>query len=186
MRTFLAIPIPESLVPPVESLRDRLAASRADVKWVDRSNFHFTIRFLGEIDHHQVESVKSTVRSFVNRPAFRIEMGKVGAFPSLSVPRVIWVGLAKGHQEMQELAREIENALSELGLPPEVKPFHAHVTLGRARSERWGALKELLNQEPGLTGYTFSANTLSLYASTLTPQGPIYQALETVNWKEKK
>lgn len=185
MRTFLAIPIPESLVPPVESLRDRLAAGRADVKWVDRSNFHFTIRFLGEIEHHQVERVKSTVRALANHPAFLTEMGKVGAFPSLSAPRVIWVGLVKGRQEMQELARELESALSELGFMPEIKPFHAHLTLGRARSERWGTLKDLLHQESGLTGYTFQANELSLYASTLTPQGPIYRALETVNWKEK-
>jgi 2'-5' RNA ligase len=185
MRTFLAIPLPESLVPPVESLRDRLAAGRADVKWVDRSNFHFTIRFLGEIESHQVERVKSTVRSLANHPAFLVEMGKVGAFPSLSAPRVIWVGLVKGHQEMQELSRELENALFKLGFIPEVKPFHTHLTLGRARSERWGTLKELLYKEPGLTGYTFQANQLSLYASTLTPQGPIYRALETVNWKEK-
>lgn len=185
MRTFLAIPIPESLIPPVESLRDRLAASRADVKWVDRSNFHFTIRFLGEIENDQVERVKSTVRSLDHRPAFWTEMGKVGAFPSLSAPRVIWVGLVKGHQEMQELARELESALSKIGFMPEIKPFHAHLTLGRARSERWGTLKELLCQEPSLAGYTFQANTLSLYASTLTPQGPIYRALETVHWKEK-
>jgi 2'-5' RNA ligase len=185
MRTFLAIPIPESLVPPLESLRDRLAAGRADVKWVDRSNFHFTIRFLGEIENDQVERVKSAVRSLANYRAFPAEMGKVGAFPSLSAPRVIWVGLVKGHAEMQELARELESALSKLGFMPEVKPFHTHLTLGRARSERWGTLKELLHQEPGLAGCTFQANTLSLYASTLTPQGPIYRALETVHWKEK-
>jgi 2'-5' RNA ligase len=185
MRTFLAIPIPDSLVPAVESLRDRLAASRADVKWVDRSNFHFTIRFLGEIDTDQVERIKTIIRSMADRAAFPTEIGNVGAFPSLSAPRVIWVGLAKGYREMQELAQELENALCKLGFIPEVKPFHAHLTLGRARSERWGTLKELLAQETGLAGYAFQANQLTLYASTLTPQGPIYRALETVNWKEK-
>ena len=103
MRTFLAIPIPESLVPPVESLRDRLAAGQADVKWVDRSNFHFTIRFLGEIENDQVE--REIHRPVVGQsPSISHRDGKSGRLPSLSAPRVIWVGLVKVAREMQELA----------------------------------------------------------------------------------
>ena len=70
-----------------------------------------------------------------NRP-FQLRLSKIGAFPRLNYPRVIWVGIKEGAEESKKLASEIEKSLKEFGFPEEQRPFSPHLTLGRLRSPK--------------------------------------------------
>jgi len=182
MRTFIAIALPESITKLLGRIQEELKKSQADVKWVETSNIHLTLKFLGELDHGQIEQV-STVLTQVGskiRP-FEASLGGLGAFPSLRYPRVIWVGVGKGDQNIRELAALVEDSLFEIAIPREDKPFSSHITLGRTRS----SLNNLrLSAALSHAGGTYKAENpefhvgrITLFKSTLTPKGPLYESL---------
>lgn len=179
MRLFVAIPIPEILLDDIQNIQSKLKGTEADVKWVERENLHFTLRFLGEILEDRLQDAQEAIRvSSASSFPFSAELGEIGAFPSISSPRVIWLGLDKGKEEINDLAVSLEQELVAREFPAEDKPFHAHLTLGRARSaKRLGGLKDLLRQRLSLRGRSFSVTEMMLYSSTLTPRGPIYHVL---------
>lgn len=177
MRIFIAIPIPEETQNFLEEFTARLKQADADVKWVERENLHFTLRFLGEVEEEKIPLVKQSISSLANFRAFQAEIGTLGAFPSPSSPRVIWIGLKKGEREMLDVAKALNGALKEQGFPPEDKPFQAHLTIGRVRSSRnLSSLKRLLAEVPPPVK-EFPVNEVCLFKSTLTPRGPIYDPL---------
>ncbi len=179
MRLFIAIPIPEIFLDDIQNVQSKLKEGGADIKWVERENLHFTLRFLGETGETRLLELQDGMRaSSSSFFPFSAELGEIGAFPSLSSPRVIWLGLDKGQEEMRDLAMNLEEELVTRGFPPEDKSFHAHLTLGRARSPKGlGGIKDLLRQRLSLRGRSFTISEILLYSSTLTPRGPIYRSI---------
>jgi len=177
MRTFIAVPIPDEVKDLIVGIQEKLEAVRADVKWVERENLHFTLRFLGEVEEEKIPKVKKSISALGNFRAIQAETGALGAFPSFSSPRVIWLGLKKGEREMVAMAAALDKALREEGFPPEDKPFQAHLTLGRVRSPRdLAQLKKMLT-EISPPEKVFQVNEICLFKSTLTPSGSIYDLL---------
>ncbi len=60
----------------------------------------------------------------------------LGAFPSLTRPNVLWIGVVA--PSLAALQRDVEGALVDLGLDPEERAFHPHVTVGRVKESRPG------------------------------------------------
>jgi 2'-5' RNA ligase len=186
VRTFIAIPLPSSLHRPIQALTGRLRRSGADVKWVEEGNYHVTLRFLGEVAPAELTVLSKALQSLTSSKSFPAQLGEVGAFPSQRSPRVIWVGFQKGGPEMGEIAHVLEEELRQRGFPPETRPFHAHLTLGRQRTpHNLDPLVNLLVKEPPLVEPAYAVREIVLFSSSLTPQGPIYQQLESVKLKEE-
>ena len=180
MRAFVAISLPEEIKKFLAQLQNELKATGADVKWVPPNNIHLTLKFLGEIDQEQIKSI-TTILKDVSESAkqFAITIGKTGAFPSINAARIIWVGVEKGADELKEIARLLEGKLQQLGFPKEEKPFSAHITIGRVRSARnriklTETLKKLSEAQLQHTS-EFPVTAITLFKSTLTPSGPIYE-----------
>ena len=121
---------------------------------------------------------------FKELPSFEIELNKLGVFPNLEHPKVIWVGIAKGVNEIKNLATAVENALSRFGFPKERREFAGHATIGRVRSLK---NHELLVQ--AIKNFTFkeslkqTVNKIVFFKSTLSSQGSIYEPLTTATLK---
>jgi 2'-5' RNA ligase len=87
-----------------------------------------------------------------------------------------------GAGQMQDVVQDLENQLIRIGIPKEERTFAAHITLGRTRSI--ANLKELtralisLKDQPGRHQLSFRVQTLTLFKSTLTPHGPIYEIVQ--------
>lgn len=181
MRTFIAIPLTEQTHQELARLQDNLYKSGADVKWVVSSNIHLTLKFLGEVDDEQVEKVKASLAGIVkqHRP-FNIRLAKIGAFPKISSPRVVWVGIDEGYEECKALAKSIEDAMGKLGFEKEERAFSPHLTLGRVRSSKNKAqLIACIEKEKDFAFHDkVSVDKVMLFASTLTPKGSIYTPLK--------
>jgi 2'-5' RNA ligase len=135
MRLFFAVNLAPEIRERLAEVQKPLVATGADVKWVEISNLHVTLKFLGEVRDDKVPAIiaQAAEASRLARP-FSIALAGLGAFPSERAPRVVWAGMTKGVQEMSALAQGLEAPLEELGFKPEGRPFSAHVTLGRVRS----------------------------------------------------
>ena len=182
MRAFLALSLPDDVRQSLASLQRELAASEADVKWVEPSNLHVTLKFLDEISEAQRQTVEALlVRMAGREEPFGLGLGGVGAFPSIESPRVVWVGLTEGKERVSRLAEQIEQESSAILLRREDHPFSPHLTLGRVRSPRGRAV---LTQHLRTTSWQppppWNVSTLTLYQSLLSPAGPHYTVLADV------
>lgn len=188
MRTFIAIELPREIKDFLSDLQDQLKASRSDFKWVEPQNIHLTLKFLGEINDEQLNKIiKILDDAAKSSKDFRIRIASVGAFPKINFPRVIWVGIDQGNRETKELAKTLEEKIEKIGIAKEDRPFSSHITIGRLRSplNREGLVKELNNlvNNFGQRTLEFHVTKITLFKSTLTPKGPIYEILYNANLK---
>lgn len=178
MRAFLAVELPDDIRRALAQLQRRLAESHADVTWTKEANLHITMRFLGEISQEQREAVEQRLTQVCqHHREHPVALSQVGAFPNVSAPRVIWVGVGEGDVWLGQAARQIEEGLGDLGFPREERQFTAHVTLGRVRSPKRRAELAAQLRQATWPPHAFRVTHLTLFQSTLTGSGPIYSAL---------
>jgi 2'-5' RNA ligase len=185
MRTFIAIALTREIRDYLASIQEELKKCRADVKWVQPENIHLTLKFLGERDEKKIEKIKLELEETArDKKSFSIRLSAVGAFPKLDFPRIIWVGIDRGEKETEEIAYELEERIAKIGIPKEDRPFSSHITIARLKSplNRESLVQELKKLAPP-QGKEFKVGKITLYKSTLTPQGPIYEALKEANLK---
>ncbi|TRZ96418.1 RNA 2',3'-cyclic phosphodiesterase [bacterium] len=190
MRAFIAIELPCAIRDYLSQIQNKLKTSGSDVKWVDPKNIHLTIKFLGGIEDKTIDQITGILEAVsCYRPFFYIRISRLGAFPNINAPRIIWAGIDKGNNESEEIAKELEKKIVKIGIPKEDKPFSAHLTIGRSRSafNRGNLAKMIitLQEEIMQEKIEFCVNKLTLFKSTLTPAGPIYTVLKEANLKIK-
>lgn len=183
MRAFIAIELPEEIRTILSSIQDKLKQTHADVKWVKPENIHLTLKFLGEIEQDLVKKIQSILAEITQENAsFSLYLSHLGAFPKPQYPRVIWIGVTND-QTVIKIAEHLEKELLKIGLPAESRPFSTHITLGRVRSGLNRKLLtekiEFLNKEFASPPPEFKVLSLTLFKSTLTPQGPIYEIISS-------
>ena len=180
MRLFIALP----LGPVIEKRLDEIISSlkQADnndaVKWSRASNIHITLKFLGETDQRTAESIKKSLSDATRQfKPVTMSVNRLGGFPNLNHPRVIWLGAREAIDSLTDMAASIDAKMHDLGFDMEDRPFKAHLTLGRLRRD--AQIGELTN---ALADYKFepleiALDRVVLFKSKLTPQGPIYDRL---------
>ncbi len=188
MRAFIAIDLPKEIKDYLSLLEAKLKQSGADVKWVAPVNIHLTLKFLGEIDEQKTNKITQILEEISFRtPQYHLKLGDIGAFPNIKSPRIIWIGLAAGDNETKEIATNLEEKIEKIGIPKEDKPFASHITIGRIKSnlnrEKLTQALTALTTENDKAIYQFLATKLTLFKSTLTPQGPIYEAVKESSLK---
>lgn len=163
MRLFIGIELPEGIRERVFALEKELP--KEGIKPVAKENLHITIKFIGE-----KEDASETIAALekIENEQIKIDVKGVGAFPSMDYINVIWVGAEGG---LEPLVRKIENALKM-----KKERFDGHITIARVRKriEAREFFKKHENEDFG----KFTAESFTLYKSTLTPQGPIYERLK--------
>jgi len=179
-RTFIALMIPSDWADYLGAISRELASKMRGLSWVRPENLHVTLRFLGDLDDPGVQRVcDSVVRETGAVMAPRARLGPIGAFPSLSRPRVVWVGLAEGEEAVSAVARTVNDALGRAGFGAPEKPFRPHLTLARVRESARGleALRDtLLPPSPPAA----LLDRICVMKSELHPAGARYTALTEV------
>jgi 2'-5' RNA ligase len=160
---------------------ERLRASSGAVAWVAPENLHVTLKFLGHVEPSLLEQVAAALAGVAPRhPGFDLEIRGLGAFPGPSRPRVIWAALGTGISALATLAAGVETGLGAVGVPPEARPFSAHMTLGRVRQPgREAGLAAALVAGATLTFGRFRVDELVLMRSDLSGRGARYTRIGT-------
>lgn len=180
IRAFIAI----DLTPEIQNKLDEVIVALkqhlkdAPVRWVPASNIHLTLKFLGDVSMGNLETLKSILaaQASASRP-FEVSVGNLGAFPSATRPRVLWVGV-NAPPELGALQYAIEKETTRLGYAREEREFSPHLTLGRvARNATAGDTRRighlLSTYKVGFLGAT-RVNAVHLYRSDLRPDGAVY------------
>jgi len=180
LRTFIAVDIGQAIRDRAVALQGKLAQTGSDVKWVEPENLHVTLLFLGEVDDREVPAVCRVVAEHTQKHAsFQLSIERVGCFPNLRRPRVLWIGAGQGAQELCALHDGLEPPLLDLGCyRREERKYTPHITLGRVKSDRPAdKLAAALSQQAGWQGGQTTVSEILVMSSQLTPQGPSYTVL---------
>ena len=181
IRSFIAFDVnSDSVLKKLSHSQNVLVKSGADLKVVEPHNIHVTIRFLGNVTLGMADRIHEKMEK-VAFASFDINIHGMGAFPTLKYPRVVWVGIKQGNNELRNIFDQLEPELQRLGFRPDPKGFSPHITIARVKTGRNKA--ELIKQIQELATYDFGtikAECLRLKKSVLTPQGPIYSTLREV------
>lgn len=179
-RSFIAIALNENLHKELESLQAKLKTADADVKWVKPENIHLTLKFLGNITDEQIEKVKNSLKKIAtNFQSYQIHLKEIGAFPKISYPRVIWVGMDEGAKTTNKIYQSIEEELTKKGFEKEKRPLSPHLTLGRVRSgkNRQNLIRVIEKEKDFSSPSKLLVEEIVLFKSTLTPKGSIYEPI---------
>lgn len=176
MRAFIALepdpPAHDVLAGYLRKLRQ--ASFAHDVKWVSEDNVHMTMRFLGEIDEAQkmklLELLSAALPALPSAPSLRMREPQL--FPRPAQARIITCRVERDAW-LDRLAAACEHFVQAIGLPAERRPFSGHITLGRTKDTfEWRTFEPW----PAAISPLKPAH-LTLFKSTLTPRGPIYEVL---------
>jgi 2'-5' RNA ligase len=182
IRSFLAIEVSAPVLKRIERIQQDLKSSDPDVRWVSPGKIHLTLKFFGDLEESQVDSLMSSIEKPVrSTQPFQLKVHGTGAFPNPKNPRIVWVGFAEGKEALSHLQRQLESSLEKVGFPPEDRSFHPHLTLGRVKSSRGkGALSAKIEKYREEDYGEFQVESVVLFKSDLKPSGPVYTALREI------
>ncbi|NCO33196.1 MAG: 2'-5' RNA ligase [Armatimonadetes bacterium CG2_30_59_28] len=185
MRAFLAIELSESVKESLGRLIRQLQRTGADIRWVKTVNLHLTLEFFGEVPPGTVERIDEAMRTVAARvSSFTVRLGETGAFPNERRPRVFWLGISEGRQNVCALRETIHGVLSVAGIAGDDKPFEPHITLGRVCSSRGteealAVLHTVPQEEFGAT----RVERVTLFRSDLRPEGAVHTPVREFAWR---
>jgi len=179
-RVFLAIELPEDVRNRIVAIQNKLKFLLKGVRWTRPEGIHLTLKFFGNIYEKDIVQISEVVsRNTKNAGTISLGGGKVGAFPKLERPRVLWLGLDGDIEKLSALQRTIETDLEAYGYKKEGRKFRPHLTLGRAKSFRGMimGLSEAIKREEDYPAGQFDSKGLTLFQSELKPGGAVYTEL---------
>lgn len=188
MRAFFGIALPQSardlLSSACAAFREH-APAWASEKWVAPENYHLTLAFLGEIPCERANAIAGRAAEGVSaRAAFTLALDRFVSAPRHRAATMLWATLAAGEHECADLALAVQEAASQFGIAPPARPFSAHITLVRARRPRQAPDDALAAASEVLASHgqdrIVSVGEVMLYSSTLTPRGPVYEAVQRI------
>ena len=175
-RMFVALDLSDDARDRLAGWRDELLDGRRDLRPVRPEALHVTLVFLGWQDESAAERIaEAAFGALPEGPAPRLTATGVRPVPPRGT-RLFALDLDDEDGRATALQGAISDALAGGGwYRPERRPFWPHITLARVkRGERRVAPPP---DRPAPPAGAFDAGVVTLYRSTLRPQGALYEPL---------
>ncbi len=172
-RLFFAVPVPDEARARIGELIERVQASVGDgtarIRWVRMDGLHLTLRFLGPTPDDRRAPLQTGLDALAaSDEPFEVVLRGGGAFPSLSQPRSLWVGVATGADRLASIADGLTSAAAECGLVLDTRPFTPHLTIGRTDGVRLGPVAaQVLEEAADALDVQFTVDRVVLFRSIL-------------------
>ena len=164
---------------PDSTLRERLARAVREAvhecggRPVPLEQWHLTLAFLGAVPAARVVELAALARAAaraadVPETGLELSLGRLADWPQPQVRCVLPIEPAPA---LGRLARALADVLSAAGFVPDLKPFHAHVTVAR-KVTRPSAPRHLR-----VVHWRFER--FALLESRTLPSGAVYSVVET-------
>src|SRR3954452_5495586 len=137
-------------VRPPGDIRDLLIDAMDDspeFRWQDEEQLHLTLRFVGEVDRPVADDLAGALGS-VHAARFSVRINGVGRFEQRN-SGALWAGV-EPKKPLAALAAKVERACQSIGLEPERRAFHPHITLARWKGRRSHEVRRFLERTAAL------------------------------------
>ena len=167
-RLFVAIRPPE----PVRDLLIDAMDAGADFRWQDEEQLHITLRFIGEVDRPLASDIADALAQ-IRASRFTLRINGTGRFERRS-GGALWAGI-EPKEPLAALAAKIERACQSVGLEPERRAYHPHITLARWKGRRTREIADFLTRQRALASEPFEVDHFTLFESRLSKHGAHYE-----------
>lgn len=171
-RLFTGIEVPAEIADRLALLRGGLPGAR----WIDRENYHLTLRFVGDIDMHVADEIVDALGR-VSREPFPLRIEGIGSLGTKK-PHAI-VAMIAASRALAELQAEHERIMQRIGFPPEQRKYTPHITLARLRGATSRDIADYLSLRGGFVTPAFEVDRFVLFSSRNSIGGGPYVAEET-------
>jgi 2'-5' RNA ligase len=166
----------------VARLRGRLEAAGAGggLRWVPANHLHLTVWFMGEVSEARAGAVLDAIRPTLDVPAFDLHLSGFGVFPPSGPPRVLWMGVTGGLEDLAAAHDQVGARLAPWGFPPEARAYSAHLTVARVKEAPKGAARAALRQviaDQAADAGICRIGQLTVFRSRTSPKGALYEPL---------
>ncbi len=175
MRLFIGLPILSELA---QSLTRRARAIELPGgRWTAPENIHLTLVFLGEVVEPALPRIEHEL-SELNFAPFQLKLTSLNTFPRGGV----LVAEVEPARPLLHLQAKVAASMARCGFAPEnpeALHYHPHITLARFH----GKLRLSQSQQTLQASLqrSFTADTINLYRSNLSPTGAHYEILAQKN-----
>ncbi|MEW5799186.1 MAG: RNA 2',3'-cyclic phosphodiesterase [Bacteroidota bacterium] len=183
LRSFVGIFPPAELIDRLVLIQSKLKPFAPHAKWEKEKKFHITVEFLGDKTELWLKQLNNDIRNSLALPPFNIELTHCGAFPSDRSPKVFWIGSnPEKNSQLENLAEMIRKITKLHGHTPDAKPFHPHITIGRAKGK---ISSNLIQNIETVTFHPieFTCSEIRIMRSRLASTGSTYTTLFTIPLK---
>jgi 2'-5' RNA ligase len=172
---FVALDLPVSARSELAAWRDSLVFGRDDLRPVASEALHVTLAFLGWQDEAAAQAIAAAAFGAAEPVAPLLRAAGVRPLPPRD-PRLFALDLEDFEGRASAVQAGVSEGLAAGGwYQPEKRPFWPHITLARVKRGRRRVPP--LPDAPAPPDEQFSASELTLYRSTLRPQGALYEPL---------
>lgn len=182
-RLFIALPVPQVVKQEIQRVQERfrLELPEGCATWTRPDQWHLTLKFLGNVEVARVGTLTDAVGATCARFApLRLRAERVGGFPDLRKPRVVWVGVCDEGNQLAGLAKAVEDAAADFTSAEREGKFTGHITIVRIRNIKRPQADILANLAQGLTQHVFgewTADAVELMRSQLASGGAKHMCL---------
>jgi RNA 2',3'-cyclic 3'-phosphodiesterase len=179
-RVFAAIELPSNVQKGIQKQIQQLQAAVPDNKasWSRTENIHLTVKFFGNVLPKKIVRISEAASRVVHQlRKFKVEIGKTGAFPKVSQPRVLWIGVEDPTGELARLHQLFETECAVEGFDRETRDFRPHLTIARLRRPEGAKALAETNQKLGFESLGVDVNELIVFRSEPSGKGSKYTAL---------
>ena len=169
-RLFVAIRPPE----PIRDLLVDAMDDSPEFRWQDDEQLHLTLRFIGEVERPVAEDLADAL-SRIRAARFDVRIKGVGRFDQRN-SGVLWAGV-EPKAPLAVLAAKLERVCVSLGLEPERRLFHPHITLARWRVHRSREAEDFVARHRALGSGAFPVDSFILFESRLSRHGAHYEEI---------
>lgn len=173
LRTFIALTLPDESRQFLSNCVSVLKKSGLEASFTKPSNFHLTLKFLGDTDETLVKMISKKLEALTLEP-MPYSFTKPGVFPKMTNPRVVWFGVDS--KNLIQLVKDIDNITNSFGFTLEDKPFTGHLTLARIKDIKPNNLEQMLQNLPNPPQNQHFVS-FEFIKSELNPSGSIYTPL---------
>ena len=173
IRSFVAIPVGMNEANTLGDCAAKMTYQDKSnaVRWVDQSNYHITLAFLGEQNESDLEALAERLDEVLPEFGISVPISHLSPFPE-SKPKLIAAIIDKT-AEIVELHQQVISSISACGLNFDKRKFLPHITLGRFRHSR----NSFVGTIPSNIDIQLRIDEVAIYESVLTSSGAEYEAL---------
>jgi RNA 2',3'-cyclic 3'-phosphodiesterase len=172
LRLFTGIEVPQDACLDLKIMQGGISGAR----WMEASDFHITLRFIGDIDDGLGRELAYALERIEVKP-FSISLKGVDVFGG-NKPHAIIVHVEE-NAELRRLQLVHERVCQSLGLDPESRKFVPHVTLARLRDTDPKDLRNFIESHALYRSKPFTVERFVLYSSRPSRGGGPYAVEET-------
>ena len=140
-------------------------------RWIERENFHLTLRFIGDVNGHIADEVAYELGQVRSWP-FTISFSEFKVFGN-SKPHSLYIAV-EANDALSSLHAEHERIMQRIGLKPDSRKFTPHVTLARLRNCTDTDIAGWLARQARFSRETFEVNRFVLYSAKESTGGGPY------------